>query len=174
MTIRREQEKWIRERQMKKSKKNIEEQQARKLQRLRKQKMNTASKKLKVYIDGYSKYEDEVMSIPQYSIKSFQNLEIKDSYQIRKSISKGLPPDEGKNTKLTLELLQKLHYKDIELSKKDDFQLQMVTDLEDENEKDSVFDYFFPGMKKKKPKKVKGDNYSERIMNIKREYGSKK
>lgn len=56
---------------------------------------------------------------------------------------------------------------------KDDFQPQMVTDSEDENEEDSVFDYFFPGMKKKKPKKIKGENYSEKIMNIKREYGSK-
>lgn len=32
-----------------------------------------------------------------------------------------------------------------------------------------MFDYFFPGNKKKKPKRVKGENYSEKIMNIKKE-----
>ena len=84
MKMRREQERWIRERQMEKAKRNMEEQQARKLERLRKQKMNTASKKRKVYIDGHSQFEDDVMSIPQSSIRSPKKSEIKESYRMRK------------------------------------------------------------------------------------------
>lgn len=105
-----------------------------------------------------------------------ESQQIKQSYRVRKNISKGLPPDEGKNTKVTLELLQKLHYKDINQSKPDDFKPEKyVTDGDDEADEDSVFDYFFPGNKKKKPKKdIKGVNYSERIMNIKREYTASK
>lgn len=46
-----------------------------------------------------------------------------------------------------------------------------MTDPEDTGDDDSVFDYFFPGSKKKKPKtNKKGENYSERIMNIKKDF----
>lgn len=88
-------------------------------------------------------------------------------------MAKGLDPNEGKNTKVTLELLQKLHYKDINQSQPDDFSPdRFVTDPEDTGDDDSVFDYFFPGSKKKKPKAAKkGENYSERIMNIKKTTG---
>jgi len=45
----------------------------------------------------------------------------------------------------------------------------------DDDEDNSVFDYFFPGNKKKKPKNnIKGQNYSEKIMNMKREYNDSK
>jgi len=98
------------------------------------------------------------------------------SYRAQKNKEKGLPEEEGLNTKVTLDLLQKLHYKDIQQSMPDDFKPEKyVTDVDDDEEDDSVFDYFFPGNKKKKPKKnAKGNNYSEKIMNIKREFGDTK
>jgi hypothetical protein len=144
----------------------------RKLEKLRRQKMNTASRKAKMFKDGdiitMDGEEEMTMEDETSPAKSQKG---KNSYRVRKNMAKGLPDDEGKNTKVTLELLQKLHYKDIGQSLPDDFKPETyITDHEDsEKEDDSVFDYFFPGSKTKKPKNVKGDNYSEKIFNIKKE-----
>ena len=111
-------------------------------------------------------YKGFLVSIFWNIYKQKQN---KGSYRVRNNLAKGLDLYEGKNTKITLELLQQLHYKDINQSQPDDFSPdRFVTDPEDSGDDDSVFDCFFPGSKKKKPKaNKKGENYSERIMNIK-------
>ena len=62
----------------------------------------------------------------------------------------------AKIPKFSLELLQKLHYKDINQSQPDDFSPdRFVTDPEDTGDDDSVFDYFFPGNKKRNPRQTK-------------------
>jgi hypothetical protein len=187
MRQRREQERFLREMQAEKAKRKMEEEQAKKLERLRKAKMNTASKQRKAITDGKSAYD--ARSAYDDGLSSYESVKQqiqpepselspkRAGYRVRKNISKGLDPEEGKNTKVTLELLQKLHYKDIEQSLPDDFRPEkFITDPEDNNSQDddSVFDYFFPGSKKKKPKKVKGENYSEKIMNIKKELNQNK
>lgn len=173
MKMRREHEKWVREKQAEKARKQMDDAQEKKLERQRQQKINTASKQRKIYVDGQSVLDENASS---YTESQYQKSPTKDdnknSYRLRKNKAKGLPPEEGKNTKVTLELLQKIHYQDIEQSMKDDFKPEMVTDEENE-EDDSVFNYFFPGNKNKKPKKVKGENYSEKIMNMKKEYNTK-
>lgn len=180
MKIRREQERYMRERQVEIAKKKLIDEQNRKLERLRKQKLNTANRQRKVYVDGQSMIDDGQSSIADggkgQSIKQDESPKPqKGSYRIRKNLAKGLPVEEGKNTKVTMELLQKLHYKDIEQSKPDDFKPENYITDPDDDEDDSVFEYFFPGNKKKKPKKkVKGENYSEKIMNIKKEYNDYK
>lgn len=171
MKIRREHEKLLRERQTEKAKRNMEEKQKKELARKVRMKMNTASKQRKVYVDGHSQFDDGTTSVaPSVKLPLDESPTGRGSYRVRKNLSKGLDPNEGKNTKVTLELLQKLHYKDIEQALPDDFKPEkFVTEPEDNDDDDSVFDYFFPGNKKKKPKNVKGDNYSEKILNIKKE-----
>lgn len=131
--------------------------------RIAKMRLNNAMKKGNLDDDGISE-----MGGGMYD----QTPNQKQSYRVRKNKEKGLPEDEGLNTKVTLDLLQKLHYKDIQQSMPDDFKPEKyVTEPDDDDEDESVFDYFFPGNKKKKPKKnTKGNNYSEKIMNMKREY----
>jgi len=137
MRQRREQEKFIREKQAEKARKRMEEDQNRKLERLRRQKMNTESKQRDAYYENhYAGEDDDIMnhSDGHHNQQSYNGASPKkDSYRVRKNISKGLDPEEGKNTKVTLELLQKLHYKDIEQSLPDDFNPEkFVTDPEDD------------------------------------------
>jgi hypothetical protein len=177
MKIRREQQRHMRERQTEITKKKLIEEQNRKLERNRKQKMNTANRQRKVYVDGKSVIDHgydtvDVRSKETYNKREESPIEQKESYRVRKNKSKGLPDEEGKHTKVTMELLNKLHYKDIMQNLPDDFKPEKYI-TEDDGEDDgeeSVFRYFFPGEEKKKPKKkVKGENYSEQIMNMKRE-----
>jgi hypothetical protein len=176
MKIRREQQRYMRERQTEIAKKKLIEEQNKKLERNRKQKMNTANKQRKVYVDGKSFIDKgydtvDVRSKEAYNKGEESPIDQKGSYRVKNNQSKGLPDEEGKHTKVTMELLNKLHYKDIMQNLPDDFNPEKyVTENDEDDDGESVFGYFFPGEEKKKPKKkVKGDNYSEQIMNMKRE-----
>jgi hypothetical protein len=84
----------------------------------------------------------------------------------------------NKNTKVTLELLQKMDFEDIDGDDSDNFRPSDVLLPEDQNsnseEEESVFNYLFPdGLKKKHDKDnsraIVGKNqFSEKVYNLKK------
>jgi len=70
------------------------------------------------------------------------------SYRALDNLKRGLDPEEGKNTKVTLELLQQMDYEDVAANDSDDFKPDLIMNESDINdnseEEESVFNYLFP------------------------------
>lgn len=103
------------------------------------------------------------------------------SYWVLDNMRRGLDPNENKNTKVTLELLQKMDYKDLET--KDDennfkpSDVVSVKPTESESDDGSVFNYLFPeGLEKKEKSSTKSkkaligkNDLSEKLYNMKKD-----
>ena len=103
-----------------------------------------------------------------------------DSYLAHKNMADGLDPEENKNQKVTLELLQQMEIEDINTVGDEKFTPEDVLpppEIETDDD-ESVFNYLFPqGLGKKKGKKeretITKNKYSEKIYNMKKEKGGK-
>ena len=97
-----------------------------------------------------------------------------ESYLVRKNVKEGNPIDDGKNQKVTLDLLQHMHYSDIAQNLPDDFQPNDVlaerTEFEDSSSDSSILMSYKSKRKKKKTAvtdATKPSNYSEKIFSLK-------
>lgn len=105
------------------------------------------------------------------------------SYRVLNNVKNGLDPEENRNTKVTLELLQQMEAEDMAQNDEDDFKPEDVLPPEseypgDSEDDESVFNYLFPdGLSKKKKggdKKLIGKNkFSEKIYNMKKDQKKK-
>jgi hypothetical protein len=104
------------------------------------------------------------------------------SYRVLENMKRGLDPEANKNTKVTMELLQKMDYKDLKTNDDDNFKptdviAQSEPGEDSPSDDDSVFDYLFPDKHDKKEEKklksnkaVVGKNeFSEKVYNLKKE-----
>lgn len=123
--------------------------------------------------------DGNIINIPQLGDNEQQlNPYDVNSYRVINNLKVGEEVEANKNTKVTLELLQKMDFEDIDGDDSDNFRPSDVLLPEDQNsnseEEESVFNYLFPdGLKKKHDKDnsraIVGKNqFSEKVYNLKK------